>query len=270
MPTLKYVNHLGETLEFNGKNFFTNSYVLRDYAWNYDNEFNKIKNLNTSGLTSKTLQVSIHASGKDEAYRLFNFFFEIFEKDVLAKTPGKFYIGNYYFSCYVISSAKKSFESAQNLLNLDLTVLSDTNKWVRETSYDFSKNQIISGHGYAYRYPYRYSSGTIKTFANEALNDSNFKLIIYGSCSNPGVYIGDHLYSMDILIEKNERVEIDSREKSILKIQSDGTKVSVLNFRNRTSYIFKRIPTGVIPVSWNNDFGFDITVYDERSEPAWI
>ena len=29
---LKYVNHLGETIDFDGKNFFTNSYVMRDYA----------------------------------------------------------------------------------------------------------------------------------------------------------------------------------------------------------------------------------------------
>ena len=69
---LKYVNHLGETIEFDGKNFFTNSYVMRDYAWNYDNDFNKIKNFNVAGINSKTLAVSMYASSQAAAFEIFN------------------------------------------------------------------------------------------------------------------------------------------------------------------------------------------------------
>ena len=105
---LKYVNHLGETIEFDGKNFFTNSYVMRDYAWNYDNDFNKIKNFNVAGINSKTLAVSMYASSKDAAFEIFNSVFEIFEKDVLSHTPGKFCLGDYYYNCYVSSSSKKN------------------------------------------------------------------------------------------------------------------------------------------------------------------
>ncbi len=266
---LKYVNHLGETIEFDGKNFFTNSYVMRDYAWNYDNDFNKIKNFNVAGINSKTLAVSMYTSSQAAAFEIFNSVFEIFEKDVFSHTPGKFRLGNYYYNCYISSSTKKEFVSAKNLLNLEFTVLSDTNTWVREESHSFSKNQQISGHGYVYGYPYRYASGLVKTFSNDALISSNFKLIIYGPASDPALYIGNHLYSVETEVEPGEYLEIDSRKKIVDLVQADGTRISKINFRNRDSYIFQKIPAGSVSASWNNSFGFDLIIYDERSEPKW-
>ena len=237
---LKYVNHLGETVEFDGKNFFTNSYVMRDYAWNYDNDFNKIKNFNVTGINSKTLAVSMYASSQTAAFEIFNSVFEIFEKDVLSHTPGKFYLGDYYYNCYVSSSSKKEFISAKNLLNLEFTVISDTNTWVREEPHSFSKDQQISGHGY-----------------------------VYGPASDPALYIGNHLYSVETAVETGEYLEIDSREKIVDLVQADGTRISKINFRNRDSYIFQKIPAGIVSASWNNSFGFDLIIYDERSEPKW-
>lgn len=113
---LKYMNHLGETIKFDGKNYFSNSYKMRDYTWNYESDFNKIKSFNLSNVSTKTLSVSIHTRSQSKGFELFNSFFEIFEKDVLAKRPGKFYLGDYYYTCYVISSVKEDFLAAQNLL----------------------------------------------------------------------------------------------------------------------------------------------------------
>ena len=267
--TLKYKNHLGETIDFGNKNYFTNSVGMRDYTWNYESDFNKIKSFNSSCITTKTLTVSIYTDNDTDKYSLFNSIFEIFEKDVLSKIPGKFYFGDYYYSGYVISSVKKEYMPSQNLLTLDLTIASDRNTWVYENLYTFTKNQPISGHGYAYKYPYRYSSSNLKTFFNTALIDSDFKLTIYGSCSNPVIYIGGHPYSVATEIENGEYLEVDSREKTIYKVQPDGAKTNAISYRDRDNYIFKKIPSGVVPISWNNDFGFDITIYDERSEPLW-
>ena len=269
LSALKYVNHLGETIEFVGKNYFTNSYKMRDYTWNFESDFNKIKSFNLSSVSTKTLSVSIYAGSQNEAFGLFNSFFEIFEKDVLAKKPGKFYLGDYYFTCYVISSAKKEFLTAQNLLTLDLTVISDTNTWICEKIHSFAKNQPVSGHGYAYKYPYRYSSGALKNFLNDTLIGSNFKLTIYGPTENPALYIGGHMYSVNVPVESGEYLEINSREKTIETVQSDGKRTSAINFRNRESYIFQKIPAGTVAVTWNNSFGFDLTLFDERSEPKW-
>lgn len=269
MPDLKYVNHLNETIEFYSENYFVDSYKIRDYAWNYDKDFNKIKNFNRIGVGSKKLTVSVLASSTQAAFTLYNSLFETFEIDVLAQSPGKFYIGDYYFTGFVSESAKSSYSSSQNLLTLDLTIISDTNIWTRETSYSFLKDQLISGHGYVYGYPYNYASSANKSFSNDSLADSNFKLTIYGAASSPSVYLGGHLYSIETDIESNEYLVIDSKNKTAQKVQADGTRVSVLAYRDRDNYIFQKIPTDLVSVSWNNNFGFDITIFDERSEPKW-
>ncbi|CDB24270.1 uncharacterized protein BN706_00465 [Clostridium sp. CAG:557] len=266
---LKYMNHLGETIKFDGKNYFSNSYKMRDYTWNYESDFNKIKSFNLSNVSTKTLSVSIHTRSQSKGFELFNSFFEIFEKDVLAKRPGKFYLGDYYYTCYVISSVKEDFLAAQNLLTLELTIISDTNNWVCEKTYSFVKNQPVSGHGYIYGYPYQYSSGALKSFLNDALIGYNFKLIIYGPVINPALYIGGHMYAVNVPVEVDEYLEINCREKIIETVQSDGKRTSVINYRNRENYIFQKIPSGVVAVTWNNDFGFDLTLFDERSEPKW-
>ena len=269
MGILKYVNHLGEEIVFTGKNHFTNSYVMRDYTWNYKSDFNRIKSFNLSKVTTKNLTVSIYAKRQKEPFEFLNSVFEVFEKDVLAKSPGKFYLDKYYFRGYVIGSTKKQYIEAQKLLTMELTVISDTNTWINEETYSFEKNQPISGHGYVYGYPYQYSSGTSKTFLNDTLISSNFKLRIYGPCYNPNIYISGHVYAVNTEVENKEYLEINSLKKTIFKVQKDGTKINALNFRDRTNYIFEKIPSGIVPVSWNNNFGFDITIYDERSEPRW-
>ena len=269
MANLKYTNHLNQSIEFFGTNYFVNSYKMRDYAWKYDTDFNKLKKFNRVGINSRKLTISVLANNSQTALDLYNSLYETFELDVLAQSPGKFYIGDYYFVGFVSESAKTDFSSAQNLLTLELTIVSDTNAWVKETTYNFSKNQLISGHGYVYGYPYNYASGTTKNLINESLYDSNFKITIYGGASDPAVYLGGHLYSVETDIEPNECMIIDSKNKTVQKIQADGTAVSVLECRDRDNYIFQKIPSGTVTVNWDNNFGFDVTIFDERSEPKW-
>ena len=66
-----------------------------------------------------------------------------------------------------------------------------------------------------------------------------------------------------------EYLEIDSVQKTVDLVQIDGTHVSVLNYRDRDNYIFQKIAPGMNYISWNNGFSFEITVFDERSEPPW-
>lgn len=77
------------------------------------------------------------------------------------------------------------------------------------------------------------------------------------------------MYAVNVPVEVDEYLEINCREKIIETVQSDGKRTSVINYRNRENYIFQKIPSGVVAVTWNNDFGFDLTLFDERSEPKW-
>lgn len=265
---LRYVNNKGKTIEFDGKKYFTNSLSFRDYKWDYDTEHNKIKNFNKDVPTSKTLLCSIKLNEIGHNLEGFNEIFETFEDDVLSKVPGKLYVGDYYYKCFVIASVKQDLYP-QNVLNLNLTLVSDTNCWTRESTFEFDIDTNLSGHGYVYGYPYRYASNGIKSFFNDTFSDCNFRLRIFGATENPTLFIEDNVYKVNYTVNSREYLEIDSIQKTVDLVQIDGTHVSVLNYRDRDNYIFQKIAPGMNYISWNNGFSFEITVFDERSEPPW-
>ncbi len=265
---LKYINNKGKVIEFDGKKYFTNSLSLRDYNWDYDTEYNKIKNFNKNIPTSKTLLCSIKLNENSKNLKGFNEMFEAFEDDVLNKIPGKLYIDDYYYKCFVIASAKQDLYQ-QNILNLNLTLVSDTNCWTKESTFEFDIDTNLSGHGYVYGYPYQYASTGIKSFFNDTFSDCNFILRIFGPATNPFIYIGDNIYKVNYTINSREYLEINSFQKTVDLVQVDGTHVSVLNYRDCEHYIFQKIAPGMNYIGWDNSFSFEITVFDERSEPPW-
>ena len=95
-------------------------------------------------------------------------------------------------------------------------------------------------------------------------------MIVYGPVNNPSVTIGNHLYNVNCEVDSSEYLVIDSIEREIYIISNFGEKKNVFNKRNNESYIFQKINHGINSVIWSGGFGFDITVYDERSEPEWI
>ena len=57
--------------------------------------------------------------------------------------------------------------------------------------------------------------------------------------------------------------------KKIYVTAIDGTITNVFNLRSRDSYIFDKIAPGMSSVTWDGNFGVDITLLEERSEPKW-
>lgn len=269
MPDLKYINSLGARVVFKWPEFYVDHYDLRNFMWNYNSEYEKITSFNHDGIETKELPLYIFGKTKNEAYALRNSLFEIFETDVLAKNPGKFYIGDYYFQGYVVGSKKEEYLVSKRLLKLELTVVSDLNIWIKDSFFAFYRPDEVWGHGYPYNYPYRYAYGAFRTLTNESLSASDFKMRIYGEVSNPTVYIGNHPYKVNVTVKNGEHLEIDSMNKFVEIVHVDGSRTSIFAFRDRDNYIFEKIPAGVQPVSWNRLFGFDLTIFARRSEPTW-
>ena len=70
-------------------------------------------------------------------------------------------------------------------------------------------------------------------------------------------------------MEANEDLTIESTAKKIFVTRNDGSVVNHFNDRNKQSYVFEKIPAGMNDVTWDGDFGFDIILMEERSEPKW-
>lgn len=271
LEQLKYRNHLGEDINFGKAGIYVDKNELHNYEWDVKKKNNRITAL-SHAVRKRKLPVWVVCQTDADATAAKNRLMEVAEKDVLAMEYGKLFIGDYYYRCFVTKSVKRDYLKTQKMMRLELTLTTDLPYWVKESRTVF-RSQEVSGGGidYPIAYPYDY----LQASAGDALNNSsfmpsNFRMIIYGPCSNPAVTVGGHLYQVNCTVGDNEYLTIDSVSKKIYLTANDGTVTNKFNDRNRASYIFAKLPTGRSTVAWAGSYGVDIVLLEERSEPKWI
>ena len=79
--------------------------------------------------------------------------------------------------------------------------------------------------------------------------------------------INDHVYQILDVLGESEYVMIDSKKGTIVKTTAGGQKVNAFDLRNKEESVFEKIPEKTLLISWPGTFGFDLTLYEERSEP---
>ena len=277
LEVLKYTNHLNEELIFGKNGIFVNYNELHDYLWNYQERGDKISYF-SRGIVSKNVPVVVACQDPEKGIQVINALMEYTERDILAKEPGKIYLGDYYLNCYVIGSVKGDYLAKRGYLKADLRVLTDQPAWIKETIFRFSNGSAGTGSlsigqnmDYSFDYPVDYTNPyASRTVYNTGFVGSDFRMIIYGECSNPRISIGGHVYEVTCgQIGAHEYLTIDSRKKTIALTQANGSTVNKFKFRNRESYIFEKISSGESQVVWDGNITFDVILYEERSEPKW-
>ena len=270
LERLQYRNHMGEVIDFGTSGIYVSANDLHDYIWTISKKNGKISSFKRD-ITSHTLPVVILCSTVEEGVAARNRLMEVAEKDVLAKKPGRVIIGGYYFKCYITGSRKSKYLASRRMMEAELTISSDEPYWVRESVHSFRKKEASAA---GLDYPYDYSFDFTSAFRQAKLvstdfTASNFRMIIYGACSSPVIYISGHAYAVNCEVAEGEYLTIDSVAKTVTKTATDGTITNVFNLRGRESYIFEKIGTGDNAVSWGGEFGVDIILLEERSEPKW-
>ncbi len=285
LEKIKYINHVNEVLEFGQDGLFANENDLRDYDWDAVSANDRISEF-TKGIVNKSIPVFIRCQTESEGLAVKNRLFEVIEKDVLVAQHGKLIVGDYYCKCFLTGSSKDKYLVDKRLLKTNLTMTTDFPSWIKETTVVFrptvsggSDDNVVVNSGivtgkrnfdYNYDYPFDYTSEMLnKTLNNTGFVASAFKLIIYGACTNPVIHIAGHTYQVNADIGENEHLSIDSLTKTIILTHYDGTEENVFNKRNKNSYIFQPIPSGQNIVTWDGYYGFDVILYEERSEPKW-
>ena len=267
---LQYKNHIGEVIDYGKTGIYVSANDLHDYNWTTSQKNGRISSFKRD-VATRTLPVVIFCSTASEGVAARNRLLEVAEKDVLAKKPGRIIIGEYYFECYIIGSKKTKYLASRRMMNADLTIISDKPYWVRETTKSLKKAEATDyGVTYPHDYPFDYPNNiqSSKIF-NTDFTATNFRMIIYGPCSSPSVYVAGHAYAVNADAEAGEYITIDSVAKAVTKTAKDGTITNLFNLRGRESYIFEKIPVGECSVSWEGDFSVDIILLEERSEPKW-
>lgn len=268
-----YTNHLSESVKFGEDGVFISASELRNYAWNYDTNFDEITNFR-KGVVTKQLNIIICADTKEHGIQKRNQIYEIFDRDVLTQTAGYLYIGDYYCKGYFVTSEKSQWFISKRYLVNKVTFVSDSPDWNRYLEYVFKEldggSTTVGAKRYPYQYSYWYSNlNSTGTISNTSIQDSDFIMRIYGACTNPLVQIGNNTYQVNVSLTSTERLEINSADKTIYVIKQNGQKENVFWSASKISYIFEKIPAGKVQVAWSGNFSFDLILMDKRSEPPW-
>lgn len=264
---MTYISSSGKRIEFGQGYILINESDLRDYEWEYNTSYAKIKRLKQPNLVQKKLPVIIYGP---DMLRIANEIHDIVESDVSNKNPGRLYVGDYYTSGFFYGSSNKSYTKAGSI-ELELAFVQEKSSWIEEEDFSFRKEITESGtEDFPHDYPVDYvSAGRIDNVVNPTAIPAEFNLTIYGSCSNPAITIGTNQYVIYENLETGEYITINSKEKKAVKMKISGEQINVFSKRNRSYYIFEKIASGRQNVNWNGLFNFDLKIYAERSAPQW-
>lgn len=273
--TLRYESNSGAVIRFEpDASYHYKGATLHDYSHSYSTNGGKITQF-TDEISSWTLDIVVAGSSADDR----NNMIEAFEYDVLKMTPGKLWSGDYYLECYVTASSKDQWWFDEGYMHASITVTAEKPKWVHEFYKVYGKGRDTdeTGIDYAHDWSFDYTNNlTVSWAVNTNIVEAPFRMRIYGPTDAAvQVIIGVNVYAVDLTLAEGEVLAIDSRDKSITLKKSDGTVVNEFYKRVGTqrkgsgSYIFEPIPAGSNIVSWSNKYVFDLTIYDERSEPKW-
>ena len=223
--------------------------------------------------TKRNISVVVSAGTVTECMQKLSELSDFFDIDVVTRTAGRIYVGSGYLKCYVIKSTKSGKYVQTRKTTVTFDVLPDGEDWIYESKYTFQP-QEASGSGnnmdYPHDYPFDYYNGmSSRILLNEAISDADFEMVVYGPCENPEILIGSHKYHVNCQLETGEYLVINSLTKKIYKVKNDGEQVNQYNLQDRDWYVFQKIASGSHSVFWSGLFGFDITLYERRSEPKW-
>lgn len=180
------------------------------------------------------------------------------------------YIGNMEVDGYVRASRVKDIIRSHMNEKEKVTSAEIISRKTNGKPYYGIKYKKVGEDHYPGRYPFRYANGMNNTHVqNPHFTDANFTLVIYGPVVNPQVIIGDKSYLVNIVLEQGERLEIDSRTRTVTKISKNGEQVNAFHNREKGKKFFKKIPPGRQKVVWSGKFDWDLVIYEERSEPRW-
>lgn len=193
-----------------------------------------------------------------------------FEADLRNKKAGRIIWGSYYIDCFVIESNTAPTDIPTRTLN-KIKIYTPYPYWVQDYNIELLPSEETESEflDFPFNFPFDFTAPTIgeTTIKSDFPYDSEFEMVIFGPAVNPRVTINRYSYVLYTTIPDGAYVVIDSRKKTVMQFNTDGTQSNIFNLRNKTDSIFQKIPGGNLRISWDATFGVNITIHRERSEP---
>lgn len=261
-------NLMAEPLRIQTANFHNYSWKAKTRARKYGV---KVSSFQRSAIQYKT---KILLTGSfEERSELAAAMHIAFERDIFELTPGRLYWQNYYIDCFIDASSTYPDKDIDTATANEIDIYCPYGFWIKETEYNFTTEQVAeTGLDYEYDYEYDYSplglSGRILN--NESAKPASFTAYVYGPVVTPTFYIAGNMYKVNVTLEEGEYLELDTKKRTIYRVQNNGTRVNEFNQRNKTgNSVFEPIPCGGGAFIWPGSYDVTIVLNEERSEPAW-
>lgn len=276
MITLKYIASSGN--EYNLKSDGIRTKTANYHTWNWGTSGTELQfGRRISGFTRDAAEYEtklVFTGPYSQRKALSEALHDDFELDVRNLTPGRIVWGDYYLDCYITSSSMYPDEDNVYTDN-DITIFAPHPFWVREATKQFFPQEAPAGQSfleytYDYDYDFFYGNPGIAVWQTGCPFKSEFLLTIYGEVVNPRILINNYPYQVNVSLEANERIVIDSRNNTITQYLASGSELNIFDLRDKSVSVFEPVPDGTLRFNWSGAFGFDLTIFDERSEPRWI
>jgi hypothetical protein len=228
----------------------------------------KIKRI-SKGASKKKINLQVFANSENEFKEIIDKINDVTEYDILRGKLGKIWINEFYMECLAETREPKDFDEMFYSTDIEVTLLSTRPFWIKEKEYIFKYSNITSTNNknYPLKYPYRYANGMkIVNVQNDAIDSAHFMLRFYGPAVNPMITIAGNPYTVHAVVEAGEYIEINSLKKTVIKKMITGTEVNLFHYKGKN--LFRKILPGQHVVQCGN-FDFDLTLFEERSEPRW-
>lgn len=276
---IKYVNSNGQSVNLNQYPYKMLISDILDSEPDVIENNGRIIGFDNDVITQREVNIDIHRTKTTSARVSLNNLTDIFALDVATVIPGRLYINEWYIPCYFYGRETDRWQT-DNIISCNYKLLTDHPLWTAE---QYINIKPISGteetaedsKGYPYGYPYSYANVSKATNIKiDHYAESDFRMIIYGPTTSVNISINGHPYHVEYPIEDGEYMVIDSRsflppDERIYLVRSNGERINVFNYRDPVYSVFKKIPPGNITIYYSRNYGIDLTIFLERSEPKW-
>lgn len=271
MLDIKYKSNAGTVIPLNSGVYVGKPNDLFSREWDYEIGYRALATA-SRGARKVSFKAFFANMTQADAFR------RCADMDMQKGTPGTIYVNDWFQRCFVVASEVDGI--GDNFFTTKLTLVLLDGVWRRGTMTAFAPVQNSAGYEFLdlpCDLPYDLGATTPLQYAiNPGYSDSPAKFVVYGPAVNPSVRLAGNLYQVDVTVPEGGYMDIDPLRRTVTVVAADGTTMDAFSKARRGSgvgsgeYIFEHVPVGTSEISWDNSFGFDLTLYEEEGEPAWF
>lgn len=267
---LVYTNCYGDSIEIGGGHLHLMETDLFDHEWGWRAEGAGI----VSSLQPRTISLPIGMFGGSLAERTHAF--EVLEADVAADELGTLEFNGFTLRCTPVAASLGAWWFSEGIEERTVTLASPRPVWTKERLFEFHVRPGVDDWlDFTYDLPADVKGpGKSAAIDTGTVGAAEWRWVVYGPAVNPYVIIDGNRHEVDVTVPAGSRLELDTRDRTIVTVDRQGAPTNVFDKRVRGAdgsgtYAFRPIPRGSVGVASDSSLAFDIIVHDERMEPAW-